>query len=51
MNRNQKIELLKDLVREIDYDLFKEIFLEMPYSKADETITALIDIIEEHITK
>lgn len=39
-------EMLKDLVNEIDYDIYKEMFV---HNECQETLARLIAIVEEHL--
>ena len=52
MTREQIIEMLENLIQELDYDIYKEMFIvsEDP-DFIEDHIERLVDIVEEHFEK
>lgn len=48
MNKKQIEEMLKDLLINIDYDLYKEVFL---LEKDEDLIDRLVRIVDAHVNK
>ena len=51
MTKEEVVEMLKDVVAEVDYDIAKEIFLEgyMPHEDQQQIINKLVDEVAKHI--
>ena len=48
MSNEEILEMIKDLVSEVDYDYYKEMFV---YDDNPDQIQRLIDIVKKHLKK
>ena len=50
MNRDEIVEMLKDIVSEIDYDIYKEMFVyDQDEADRNHQLDPLVAIVEKHI--
>lgn len=50
MNKEQILEMLKEVVEQIDYDIYKEIFIN-PDEDTEVDQSILVGIVEKHLEK
>jgi hypothetical protein len=52
MTKEEILKMVKDIVEEIDYDIYKDIFMcPEDIDESAETINNLVSIVEDHLLK